>query len=214
MKYHIDVTTKGTFTAEIFELDGYTIPKTFEEAQAIIEEQVMGEIPICNAWGENFDGNYFELTVTDEDGNDVYTCDDFYDHFGTIRRMEENGEEWYEDDEEFDAIVEAHNKAAKKMDTYDNGIYLVKIMRDHWGGANYELESDTFEPDKLRFVPSGEFENMYFGDYTTDIEHLTYNKQYLEMDYDFTPPDVYWEELYLYEKKRNGIWEELKKFES
>lgn len=211
-RYTINITTKGTFTPEIFSLEDYDTPETFEEAQAIIEEQGMGEIPICNAMGEDFGGNDFELTVTDEDGNDVYTCEDFDDHFGTSKKIMEDGEEWYDDDDEFDAIVEAHNKAAEKKDTFELGLYLVKIMRDHWGGATYELESDTFEPDKLRFVDMGEFEDMYFGDDTTDLDHLTYDKQYLEKNDDFTPPDVYWEELYIYEKK-DGWWEEVCKLE-
>ena len=214
MKYHIEVTTKGTFTPEIFSLEGYKTPETLEEAQAIIEEQVIGEMPLCNAMGENFEGNDFEVTVYDECGSTVYESNDFYTHFGTQKHCEEDGEEWNEDDEEFDTIVEEHNKTAEKLDTFEPGLYLVKIMRDHWGGANYELESDTFEPDKLRFVDMDEFYDLYFGDYTTDLDHLTYDKQYLEKDDDFTPPDVYWEELYLYEKKRNGVWERLKEFES
>ena len=198
MEYKIIIATK--FASEVF-----LLPISKKEAETYTDSQLeamCGPDVIDDDWvldgaiGDEADIR-FEVTVYDEDYDMVYSSEEEGEDIGSF---------CMDEDDDYPDLDSLENYKFEE-DNYEAGYYLVKNLIEKWREYSYEIEDDSFHPEKLRYIDRCDFQGL-LSDNWTDYKHLTYDNKLLKPIMENGERiDFMGCTLSIYKKLKEGWWE-------
>ena len=206
MKYTIRITTKGTHDIECGWIE---IEEGLDRQEVLdnitsedIYEVIEPEYIASNCLGDEWEGQY-KLEVFDKNGTLVYETDEWK---GITDIYDPELEELFDEEtlKGIEKIVEDEKEQYKKTEILGDCVLVVHEMK--WYIAEFEVEDDEFDINKLMFVENPSLNGASF-DYYTDLHHVMYGDKVLENISDQDSFDEYGMTYYL--AKRTENWFEI-----